>query len=96
MLSPERRIKIANQLSTRYAKCKLQFPTQEREYFEQVCGFTDEELDIFRLRSRGYSIIQISFKMEDLYSKYYSGAVYGTGKVEARIRSIKDKILNVL
>lgn len=96
MISPERREEILNQLSTKYTKCKLQFPTEEREYFEYACGFTDEELEIFKLRARGYSILQISFKMEDMYSKIYSYGSYGTGKVEARIRSIKDKILNVL
>ena len=48
-------------------------------------GFTDEELEIFRMRAQGMSIIQISFALGR--TEYYS-----TEKVERRIRSIKDKI----
>ena len=67
------------------AKCKLQFPRELREQFERDCGFTDEELEIFRMRAQGMSIIQISFALGR--TEYYS-----TEKVERRIRSIKDKI----
>lgn len=35
---------LASQLSTKGTKCKLQFTTSEREFFERECGFTDEEL----------------------------------------------------
>nr|DAT91723.1 MAG TPA: DNA binding response regulator [Caudoviricetes sp.] len=87
---------LKTDLSTKGTKCKLQFTTREKEYFEQECGFTDEELDIFRLRTRGYSVLQISFKMEELYGKYTPGGQYSISKVEARIRSIKKKILKVL
>lgn len=83
-------------LSERGAKCKLQFTRSEREFLEQECGFTDEELEIFRLRNRGFSVIQISMEMERLHGKEIPGGQYGTGKVERRIRSIKDKILKVL
>lgn len=77
-------------------KCKLQFSTKEKEFFERECGFTDEELDIFRLRARGYSILRISFFMEDKYKKELTNGIYSVSKVESRIRSIKDKIIKVL
>lgn len=54
---------LKEQLNEKGHKCKLQFSTKEREFFERECGFTDEELDIFRLRARGYSILRISFFM---------------------------------
>lgn len=87
---------LKEQLSVKGSKCKLQFSTREREYFEKECGFTDEELDIFRLRARGYSIIRISFFMEEKYEKELAGGIYSVSKVESHIRSIKDKILKVL
>lgn len=77
-------------------KCKLQFSTKEKEFFERECGFTDEELDIFRLRARGYSILRISFFMEEKYKKELTNGMYSVSKVESRIRSIKDKIIKVL
>lgn len=83
-------------LERKGSKCKLQFSTKEREYFEQECGFTDEELDIFRMRARGFSIIKISFEMENKYGKEIPGGQYSVSKVERRIRTIKDKILKVL
>lgn len=87
---------LASQLSTKGTKCKLQFTTSEREFFERECGFTDEELEIFRLRARGKSILQISFIMEDLHRKELPSGQYSVSKVEARIRSIKKKILKVI
>lgn len=83
-------------LSVKGNKCNLQFSTKEKEFFERECGFTDEELDIFRLRARGFSVIKISFEMEKLYGKEIPGGQYSVSKVERRIRSIKDKILKVL
>lgn len=77
-------------------KVKLQFSTAEREYFEKEAGFTDEELEIFRLRSRGFTVLQISFRMTDLYGKELPSGQYTIGKVETRIRSIKKKILHLL
>lgn len=44
---------LKEQLSTKGAHCNLQFTTAEKEYFERECGFTDEELEIFRFRARG-------------------------------------------
>lgn len=83
-------------LKRKGSKCNLQFSTKEREYFEQECGFTDEELDIFRMRARGFSVIKISFEMESKYGKEIPGGQYSISKVERRIRTIKDKILKVL
>lgn len=82
---------LKEQLAVRGAKCNLQFTRAEREYFESECGFTDEEVEVFRMRSRGFSVVRIMHEMESLHSKYYSQST-----IEARIRSIKDKILKVL
>lgn len=87
---------LKEQLNEKGHKCKLQFSTKEREFFERECGFTDEELDIFRLRARGYSILRISFFVEEKYQKELTNGMYSVSKVESRIRSIKDKILKVL
>lgn len=83
-------------LSRKGTKCNLQFTTQEREFFERECGFTDEELTIFQLRSRGWSVIRISFEMQERYGKLSPGGTYSVSTVEARIRSIKKKILKVI
>lgn len=82
---------LKERLEEKGAKVNLQFTTKERLFFEQECGFTDEELEIFRMRSRGFSIVKISHEMMALHDKYYS-----VSTIEGRIRSIKDKILRVL
>lgn len=82
---------LKEKLSEKGAKCNLQFSTKEREYYEREAGFTDEEIEIFRMRSRGFSVVKISHKMEELYDKYYS-----ISTIENRIRSIKNKILRIL
>ena len=82
---------LKERLEEKGAKVNLQFTTKERLYFEQECGFTDEEIEIFRMRSRGFSIVKISLEMAELHNKFYS-----TSTIEGRIRSIKDKILRVL
>lgn len=82
---------LKEQLAVKGKKCNLQFSTQERLYYEQEAGFTDEELDVFRMRSRGYSVVKISHEMGAKYDKYFS-----VSTIEARIRSIKAKILNLL
>ena len=82
---------LKERLAVKGAKCNLQFTRAEREYFEMECGFTDEEVDVFRMRSRGYSVVKIMHEMEAKHNKYFSQST-----VEARIRSIKDKILKVL
>lgn len=83
-------------LQAKGTKCKLQFPASERDYYIRECGFTDEETDVFLLRSRGKTILQISFIMSDKYGTDIPGGQYTVGKVEARIRSIKQKILRVI
>ena len=82
---------LKEKLQEKGAKCNLQFSTKEREYFEHEAGFTDEELEIFRMRSRGFSIVKISMQMADIHNQYYS-----VSTIEGRIRSIKKKILRVL
>ena len=82
---------LKEQLAAKGAKCNLQFTRAEREFFELECGFTDEEIEVFRMRSRGFSVVKIMHEMESLHDKYYSQST-----IEARIRSVKDKILKVL
>lgn len=82
---------LKERLAAKGAKCNLQFTKAEREYFETECGFTDEEVEVFRMRSRGFSVVKIMHEMDSLHNKYYSQST-----IEARIRSIKDKILKVL
>lgn len=82
---------LKERLLVKGAKCNLQFSTKEREYYEQEAGFTDEEVDVFRLRSRGFSVVKISHVMSERYDKFYS-----VSTIEARIRSIKAKILRIL
>lgn len=82
---------LKERLVVKGAKCNLQFTRAEREYFEAECGFTDEEIEVFRMRSRGFSVVKIMHEMESLHNRYYSQST-----IEARIRSIKDKILKVL
>lgn len=82
---------LKERLLEKGAKCNLQFSTREREYYEREAGFTDEELEIFRMRSRGFSVVKISMVMADKYDKYYS-----VSTIEGRIRSIKRKILRIL
>ena len=82
---------LKEQLSEKGAKVKLQFSRREKELYENECGFTDDELAIFRMRTRGFSVVKISHEMESATGEYWS-----LSRVEARIRSIKDKILAVL
>lgn len=82
---------LKEQLSEKGNKVKLQFSRRERELYESECGFTDEELQIFRMRTRGFSVVKISHEMEEITHEYWS-----ISRVEARIRSIKQKILAVL
>ena len=82
---------LKEQLSEKGTKIKLQFTRKEREMYENECGFTDEELQICRMRSRGFSIVKISMEMAEVSGEYWS-----ISRVESRIRSIKHKILNVL
>lgn len=82
---------LKEQLSVKGAKVKLQFSRKEKELYEAECGFTDDELQIFRMRTRGFSVVKICHEMEAETHEYWS-----VSRVESRIRSIKDKILSVL
>lgn len=82
---------LKEQLQGKGNKVKLQFSRREREIYENECGFTDEELLIFRMRSRGFSVTKISIEMAEATNEYWS-----ISRVESRIRSIKDKILAIL
>jgi hypothetical protein len=82
---------LKERLAEKGAKVKLQFSTKEREYYERECGFTDDELLIFRMRSRGFSTVKISVQMFEETGEYWS-----VSRVESRIRAIKDKILAIL
>lgn len=82
---------LAVQLSTKGAKCNLQFTTSEREYFERECGFTDEELEIFKLRARGKSVLQISFIMEELHGKETLAALTVSVRLRPRFEVSKRK-----
>ena len=83
-------------LSEKGKKVNLQFSTKEKNYLLEEAGFTDEEAEIFNLRSRGYTILQISFIMSERHGKELPSGEYTIGKVEARIRSIKRKIYKLL
>lgn len=82
---------LKEKLLEKGAKCNLQFTTREREFYEREAGFTDEEIEIFRMRSRGFTIVKIAMTMTANHDKFYS-----TSTIEGRIRSIKNKILRVL
>lgn len=57
------------------------FSYREYELLKQRCPFTDEELEVFELRRRGYSVVHIS---AELYKS--------TATIDRRIKSIKRKI----
>lgn len=82
---------LLQHLNTKGAKCNLQFSKQTMDIFERECGFTDEEWEILQMRGRGWSIIRISNEMYTRHDEYYS-----ISRIEARIRSIKNKIAEVL
>lgn len=82
---------LKEQLGEKGAKVKLQFSTKEKEYYLREAGFTDEEAEIFIMRTRGFSLVKIQMEMQEKYDKYYSESV-----IDSRIRSIKDKILAIL
>ena len=82
---------ILRSLTTPGTKNKLQFPRELREQFERDCGFTDEELKIFRLRAKGMSVLQISFAMQtetELYgTEKVERAVYGRSRTRSPLQS---------
>lgn len=64
---------------------KKEFTEPECEYFRQRCNFTDEELEVFNLRVKGKTIVEIglALKMSD-------------ATVNRRIKDIKRKIYKVI
>lgn len=62
-------------------KAKLQFPTALRERYIRECGFTLEEIEIFKLRADGLSLLQIADRQ-----------CCSIETINRRIRSIKTKI----
>ena len=87
---------LKEQLCVKGTKIKLQFSTKEQNFFLAEAGFTDEEREIFELRNRGYTVLQISFIMTERHGKELPSGEYKLSKVEARIRSIKKKMLAVI
>ncbi len=61
------------------------YTSPECEYFRNVCNFTPDELEVFNLRVRDKSLVQICFAL---------GMSEAT--VTRRIRAIKKKIYKVL
>lgn len=82
--------RLKAELSVKGKKCNLQFNAGALQYFEEQAGFTDEEIMVLRMRSKGYSIQKIASKMSE-GDKYYCKST-----IEHRISSIKSKILNIL
>lgn len=64
---------------------KLDFNKAEYEYFLENCNFTDRQKEIFNLRRRGMSIIEISFKT-NLCDR----------TINREIKKIKNKILKLI
>ena len=60
---------------------KFDFTRTEYEYFLAECPFTDEEKQVFDLRRKGKSIIEISFALN-----------MSESTVSRRIRSITKKV----
>lgn len=87
---------LKNRLSSKGAKWNFELTRKEQEYLLAECGFTDEEVEIFKLRCRGKSILQTSFEMEDRHRDELPNGIYSCKRVETKIRAIKKKILKVL
>lgn len=51
-------------LVTPGAKCRLQFAPDTLDALSRRCCFTDEEAAILRYRSRGMTLLEISFCMQ--------------------------------
>jgi len=60
---------------------KMQMPVPLRDKLIELCGFTDEETDIFIRRTRGHSIIQIADSLH-----------ISEATVNRRVRCIWNKI----
>lgn len=76
---------LREQLTTPGRRASLQFPRELREQLERDCGFTDEEVEILRLRGRGWSYKQIADECHVCEET-----------VRNRIRRIKNKIATLI
>ncbi len=85
------RTELKTDLLTPGKKVKLIFPAALRAEFEAACGFTDEELEILDLLSRGFSATKTALEMQER-----TGGYYDRRTLERRIRAIKDKIAAIL
>ncbi len=83
-------------LTTPGAKNPLHISPAALEELERLCPFTDEERAVLRYRVRGYSVLEISFLMQDEYGKRYPDGMYSDRKVTRRIRAIKNKIARAM
>lgn len=63
----------------------LDFNKKEYEYFIENCNFTERQLEIFDLRRKGKTIIEISLKLN-----------MSEATVNRELKKIKHKILKVL
>ena len=64
---------------------KTEFTEPECEYFRKTCNFTDEEMQLFNMRVKGKSIVEIAIK-ESL----------SDSSVKRKLRNVKRKINKVL
>ncbi|MEG1506916.1 MAG: hypothetical protein RR478_05420 [Bacilli bacterium] len=66
---------------------RIEFTTDELNYFIEKCQFneTNGELEILKMRNVGYSIVEISFKLNMTVET-----------VNRRIKNIKKKIKKIL
>ena len=64
---------------------KFDFTRTEYEYFLAECPFTEEEKQVFDLRRKGKSIVQISFELN-----------VSESTVSRRIKSITKKVKKVI
>lgn len=64
---------------------KFEFNKTTADYLIEQAGFTDEEVTIFLLKRRGFSIVQIALELHT-----------STSTIDRRISSIKRKIDSVI
>ena len=64
---------------------KLEFYPHEWDALYSKCGFTDEELEVIRLRRKGFLYTQIADELG-----------YSVKTIERRVKKIKQKILKFM
>lgn len=64
---------------------KTEFTGPECEYFRKNCNFTEEELEVFNMRVKGKTVVEISLKL-----------CMGEATVYRKLKNIKRKIVKVL